>query len=123
MGRKRASTRWRVRAALSIDFSSRDEAAGRPAELMLEEGAQPGGYLRKGSVAGASEELPAGACLPPGSYRRPAAAFAGMASIRVVSGTVNAKSAPNAAAGLSAPRGDRVRVSSTARMLAAAVKA
>jgi hypothetical protein len=46
-----------------------------------------------------------------------------MASIRVVSGMVRAKPAPNAAAGLNAPLGDRVRVSSTARMLAAAVKA
>jgi hypothetical protein len=46
-----------------------------------------------------------------------------MVSIRVVSGMVRAKSAPNATAGLNAPRRDRVRVSSTARMLAAAVKA
>src|SRR5690348_2053002 len=60
MGRKRASTRCRVRAALSIDFSSRDEAAGRPGALMLNGGAQLGWYLRKGSVAGASEELPVG---------------------------------------------------------------
>jgi hypothetical protein len=44
-------------------------------------------------------------------------------SIRVVPGMVRMKSAPNAMAGLSAPRGDRVRASSTARMLAATVKA
>ncbi len=48
---------------------------------------------------------------------------AGMVSIRVVPWIVKAKSAPDAAAGLSAPRGDRVKVSSTARMPAAAVKA
>jgi hypothetical protein len=46
-----------------------------------------------------------------------------MVSIRAVYGMVRAKSAPNAAAGLNAPRRNRVRVSSTARMLAAAVKA
>jgi hypothetical protein len=38
-------------------------------------------------------------------------------------GIVRTKSAPKAAAGLSAPDGDRARVSSTARMLAVAVKA
>jgi hypothetical protein len=48
---------------------------------------------------------------------------AGMASIRVVPGMVRAKSAPNAAAGLTAPDAERASVSSTARMLAAAVKA
>ncbi len=48
---------------------------------------------------------------------------AGMVSVRVVPGMVRAKSAPNAAAGLTAPDGDRASVSSTARMLAAAVKA
>jgi hypothetical protein len=46
-----------------------------------------------------------------------------MVSIRVVFWIVKAKSSPNAAAGLIAPRRDRVKVSSTARMLAAAVKA
>jgi hypothetical protein len=46
-----------------------------------------------------------------------------MVSIRAVSGMVRAKSAPNAAAGLNAPGTDRARVSSTARMLAAAVNA
>jgi hypothetical protein len=46
-----------------------------------------------------------------------------MVSIRAVSGMVRAKPAPNAAAGLNAPGTDRARVSSTARMLAAAVKA
>jgi hypothetical protein len=49
-GEERASTRCRVRAALSIDFPSRDEAAGRPDALMLYGGAQLGGYLHKGSV-------------------------------------------------------------------------
>jgi hypothetical protein len=69
-------------------------------------------------------------CPPAGRYAGllvyvldPNGASAGMVSIRVVFGTVKAKSAPNAAAGLSAPRGGWVRVSSTARMLAAAVKA
>ena len=47
----------------------------------------------------------------------------GTASSRVVCGMVRMNPWPNAAAGLSDPRGDRVRVSSTARMLAAAVKA
>ena len=46
-----------------------------------------------------------------------------MVSIRVMFWIVKAKSSPNAAAGLNAPRRDRVKVSSTARMLAAAVKA
>ncbi len=46
-----------------------------------------------------------------------------MVSIRAVFGMVRAKSAPNAAAGLNAPGTDRARVSSTTRMLAAAVKA
>jgi len=55
--------------------------------------------------------------------RQASDASARMVSIRVVPGMVRAKSAPNAVAGLSAPRGDRSRVSSTARMLAAAVKA
>jgi hypothetical protein len=45
------------------------------------------------------------------------------ALMRVVSLMLNAKSAPNAAAGLSAPLRDLSRVSSTARMLAAGVKA
>jgi hypothetical protein len=49
--------------------------------------------------------------------------FAARVSLRVVPGMVRAKSAPNAAAGLTAPDGDRASVSSTARMLAAAVKA
>jgi hypothetical protein len=63
-----------------------------------------------------------GLCL--GRYGRPASgACARAVSVRLVPGIVRAKSAPNAAAGLTAPCGARVRVSSTARMLAAAVKA
>jgi len=46
-----------------------------------------------------------------------------MVSIRVVPWIVKAKPAPNAAAGLNAPRIGLVKVSSTARMLAATVKA
>src|SRR5580704_1795380 len=39
---------------------------------------------------------------------------AGMVSVRLVPGMVRAKSAPNAAAGLTAPDGERASVSSTA---------
>jgi hypothetical protein len=46
-----------------------------------------------------------------------------MVSVRVVSGIGEGEAGPNAAAGLNAPRRDRVRVSATVRILVAAVKA
>jgi hypothetical protein len=126
------SAACRVRAALTIDFSSRVGAdrLGGGSRAFPRSRAVSISFSPRTSVAGRRRAVVARTAV----FRVCGGLCRAVTGVRLAvlvrgrvgtagAGIVRAKSAPDAAAGLTAPCGARVRVSSTARMLAAAVKA